>query len=268
MKVLFPLVALLIFALTAVACAAAAPTATPIPTAALQLTPTSTPLPTATPTPAPTATPQPTSAPTATPLPTATPEPTPTATPAPTATPHPTATPEPSATPEPTPTPTATPQPTDTPVPTVPWKKFSPKPYFSVDLPEDWEAESTRSIVSFNAPWHRATLTVFSGTRGERMDKDLTLADFADGFLGIWKKEPGFELDSFYEVSPTIQRSRYRFSREIGYCDDQESYGLYIFQSVRVFVIAMDVCADWTDQYGDAFVERVFDSLIYTNQLR
>ena len=100
------------------------------------------------------------------------------------------------------------------------------------------------------------------------MDKDLTLADFADGFLGIWKKEPGFELDSFYEVSPTIQRSRYRFSREIGYCDDQESYGLYIFQSVRVFVIAMDVCADWTDQYGDAFVERVFDSLIYTNQLR
>ena len=100
------------------------------------------------------------------------------------------------------------------------------------------------------------------------MDQDLTLAGFADGFLGLRKKEPGFELDAFYEVSPTVQRSRYRYSRNIGYCDDQESYGLYIFQSVRLFVITMDVCADWTSQYDDAFVERVFDSLIYTNQRR
>ncbi len=169
----------------------------------------------------------------------------------------------------PTPTPTATPQPTATPVPTVPWQRFSPRSYFSVDLPEDWAAESDHhSIVSFNAPWYRATLMVFSGTRGERMDQDLALAGFADGFLGLRKKEPGFELDAFYEVSPTVQRSRYRYSRNIGYCDDQESYGLYIFQSVRLFVITMDVCADWTGQYDDAFVERVFDSLIYTNQQR
>lgn len=64
MKALFPLVALLILlSLTAIACAATAPTATPFPTA--------------TPTPAPTPTP----IPTATPLPTATPAPTPTATP-------------------------------------------------------------------------------------------------------------------------------------------------------------------------------------------
>ena len=59
-----------------------------------------------------------------------------------------------------------------------------------------------------------------------------------------------------------------RYSRDIGYCDDLESYGLYILQSVRIFIIRMNVCADWTGQYDDAFVERVFDSLIYTNQRR
>lgn len=130
----FPaLVVLLILALTVVACASAAPPATPdIPAtveARLSQVPTATPYPTGTPwpthTPYPTATPRPTHTPYPTPteVPTATPYPTPTAlptyTPYPTATAYPTYTPYP--TPTPTPRPTSTPWPTRTPIPTVKW---------------------------------------------------------------------------------------------------------------------------------------------------
>ena len=244
MKILVSGVFLLILALTVLACAPAAPTATPAPT------------PTAVPTP------------TATPLPTPTPEPTPTATPAPTPTPQPT----PTATPEPTPTatplPTATPEPTPTAAPATPWRRFSPKPYFSVDLPEDWAIDSAdQNFVHFEAPKYQAVLRVFSGTRGTKM-KGVTLADFADTFLGIHKDEPGFELDAFYEVSSVRHYARYRYSRDGKgvLCDDLEMYGLYILQSVRIFVIHLEVCSDRTGHYDDAFAERVFNSLIYTNQ--
>lgn len=91
MKILVSGVFLLILALTAIACAPAAPTATPdIPatvTARMAAIPTATPYPTFTP------------YPTATAYPTYTPYPTPT----------------------PTPRPTATPRPTPTPIPTVKW---------------------------------------------------------------------------------------------------------------------------------------------------
>ena len=264
MKVLVSGVFLLILALAIIACAPAAPTATPQPT------PTATPQPTATPAPTPTATP----APTATPLPTATPEPTPTATPAPTATLQPTATPAPTPTAVPTPTatplPTATPEPTPTATPVVPWQRFNPRPYFSVDLPADWSVDDEDDLAfsTFDAPWYRAVMHVFSGTRTERTPKDLTVEDFADSFLGIQKKETGFELDAFYEVSPIAYRARYRYSRDGKglLCDDLEGYGLYILQSVRMFVINLEVCADWSVQYDDAFAERVFDSLVYSNQ--
>ena len=244
MKVLVSVVCLLILALTVMACAPATPTATPQPT------PTATPQPTATPVPTPTATP----------LPTATPEPTPTATPAPTATPQPTATPVPTATPEPTPTAT----------PVVPWQRFNPRPYFSVDLPEDWslDDEYDPAFSTFDAPWYRAVMHVFSGTLTERTPKDLTVEDFADSFLEIHKEKDGFELDDFYEASPIAYRARYRYVQGGNglLCDDLEGYGLYILQSVRMFVINLEVCADWTVQYDDAFVERVFDSLVYSNR--
>ena len=137
-------------------------------------------------------------------------------------------------------------------------------------MPEDWEVdtESGGAFAHFNAPWHRAVLHVFSGTRTERTPKDLTIADFADHFLGGQRKKTGFELDALYEVSSIAYRARYRYSRDGKglLCDDMEGYGLYILQSVRMFVINLEVCADWTGQYNDAFVERVFDSLIYSNQ--
>ena len=256
MKVLVSGVFLLILALAILACAPAAPTATPQPT------PTATPQPTATP------------APTATPLPTATPEPTPTATPAPTATPQPTATPEPTptATPAPTatPQPTATPEPTPTATPALPWQRFSPRPYYSIDLPADWSVGTEDDLVfsTFNAPWYRGIIRVFSFTVTERTPKDLTVEEFADSFLGIQKEETGFELDAFYEVSPIAYRARYRYTQDGKglLCDDLEGYGLYILQSVRTFVINLEVCADWAGQYDDAFAERVFDSLVYSNQ--
>ena len=97
--------------------------------------------------------------------------------------------------------------------------------------------------------------------------KDVTLEEFADTFLGVQKDEPGFELDAFYEESSVRHRARYRYSRDGKglICDDLEGYGLYILQSVRIFVINVEVCADWADRYDDAFVERVFDSLAYTD---
>ena len=102
-----------------------------------------------------------------------------------------------------------------------------------------------------------------NAARGFRFDEE-----FADSFLGIQKEETGFELDAFYEVSPIAYLARYRYTQDGKglLCDDLEGYGLYILQSVRTFVINLEVCADWTVQYDDAFVERVFDSLVYSNQ--
>ena len=122
-KVFPALVALLIFSLTAVACAQPAPMPTPnIPAtveARLSQVPTATPYPTATPRPTHTPYPTPTARPTATAYPTATPRPTytryPTPTHLPTYTPYPTATAYPTYTPYPTPTPT--PRPTAAPPP-------------------------------------------------------------------------------------------------------------------------------------------------------
>ena len=258
MKVPVSVVCLLILALATIACAPAAPTPTPEPTPTATPAPTATPQPTPTPEPTPTATP----APTATPQPTATPSPTATAVPTPTPTPQPTATPEP--------TPTATPEPIAAATPVVPWQRFNPRPYYSVDLPADWTVGAGDKIdfSTFNAPWYRAIMRVFSLTFNDGPPEDLTVADFADDFLGIQKKEAGFELDAFYEVSPVAYRARYRYFQdgEGLLCDDLEGYGLYIVQSVRIFVINVEVCADWAGQYDDAFVERVFDGLIYTNQ--
>ena len=122
MKAIPSLICLLILALTAIACAPAAPPmATPdIPatvTARMAAIPTATPYPTFTPYPAPTTVSTATPYPTPTPMPTATPYPTPTA--LPTYTPYPTPTPTPR--PTSTPWPTATPRPTPTPIPTVKW---------------------------------------------------------------------------------------------------------------------------------------------------
>ena len=228
LKAIPALAGLLILALTAIACASAAPTATPAPT------------PTAVPTP------------TATPQPTPTPEPTPTTTPVPT----------------PTPLPTATPEPTPTAKPVVPWQRFNPRPYFSVDLPEDWESSTDGwDLTIFNAPWHRAVMYVFSWPLTERTPDDLVAADVADDFLDPKRKKPGFELDAMYEVSPIAYRARYRYSWDSNgvLCGDMEGYGLYILQSERMFVINLEVCTDWTGRYDDAFVDRVFDSLAYSN---
>ena len=134
-------------------------------------------------------------------------------------------------------------------------------------MPDDWEISTSEPLwVLFNAPWHRATLNVFSGAGAKNPPDDVE--DLANGSLNRMRDEPGFELDALEVVSDTVARARYRYSWDIGFCNDLESYGLYILQSVRLFIIQMDVCADWTDQYDDAFVERVFDSLIYTNQRR
>ena len=99
----------------------------------------------------------------------------------------------------------AAPFPTATPV--VSWQRFSPRPYYSIDLPADWS-------------------------------------------VGTEKEKDGFALDAFYEVSPIAYRARYRYSRDGKglICDDLEGYGLYILQSVRMFVINPEVCADWAGQ--------------------
>ena len=82
------------------------------------------------------------------------------------------------------------------------------------------------------------------------------------------KDELGFALGDFYEVSPVAYRARYRYSRDGQglLCDDREGYGLYILQSVRMFVINVEVCADGAGRYDDACVERALDSLTYSNQ--
>ena len=152
----------------------------------------------------------------------------------------------------------------------VPWQRLNPRPYFSVELPADWEIDTdtkSAAITHFNSPWHRAIMHIFSGTLTERTPKALTVADFSDHFRSIQKDESGFELDAFYEVSPTAYRARYRYSRDGNglICDDLEGCGFYILQSVRMFVINLEVCADGADRYDDAFVERVLDSLAYTN---
>ena len=92
------------------------------------------------------------------------------------------------------------PEPTPTATPVVPWQRLNPRPYFSVDLPADWEvdSESDWNIVHIEAPWYRAVMHVFSGTLTERTPEDRTVSDFADHFLSIQKDESGFELDAFY----------------------------------------------------------------------
>ena len=161
-----------------------------------------------------------------------------------------TATPQPTATG--TPLPTATPEPTPTATPVVSWKSFSPRPYYSVDLPADWSvgAEDDPVFSTYNAPWYRGIIRVFSFTVTESTPKDLTVGDFADSFLEIHKEKDGFELDDFYEASPIAYRARYRYVQDGNglLCDDLEGYGLYILQSVRMFVINLEVCADWTVQ--------------------
>ena len=167
------------------------------------------------------------------------------------------------AAPAATPLPTVTPYPTTTltPTPAIPWPRISPKPYFSVELPMDWDVRYDSPnllFISAPAPWHQAFIRVVSGTR-----KDLTIEAFVDSVLDVLRKDPGFELDALEEVSNSIYRARYRYSQDSSYCGDYEAYGLFIARPARNFIITLAVCADSTEQYDDAFVERVFDSIIY-----
>ena len=89
----------------------------------------------------------------------------------------------------------------------MPWQKFNPKPYFSVELPDDWEISTSENLgVLLNAPWYRATLNVFSGAGAKTPPDDVE--GLANGSLNRMRDEPGFELDALEVVSDTVAPAR------------------------------------------------------------
>ena len=230
--------------------------------------------PTATPTQAPTSTPAPT--PTPTPVPTVTPTPSPTPTPVPTVTPTPSPTPTATPTPTPEPTPTPTPEPTATPKPATlqPLKPRADFGILTIEIPADFDlATPVGNLGGGNFHQYQATYRA--------PDRSTYIRVRHIRALYGWKA--GFNLEEAHEMHLNEIKSRYSHTAQVadsnsvskraiqvnftasptGSCSIT-GHGQTTFTGISLTLISITVCDHSTEIFNEkAFVEKVFDSIIY-----
>ena len=80
--------------------------------------------------------------------------------------------------------------------------------------------------------------------------------------LSYLEDEPGYKTVAIWPVTPTTNRSKYRYSGTDGYCDI-EGYGLHILTGNYAYSVQLEICTNSRGKYGEAFVEKVFDGFVY-----